>query len=100
LLAAQEHETINTWLVHGFRGKEWLQLIKRGMYLSFWFDFVMRPESAELLRFLPNDRIFLETDGADVDIRDIYRKVSIDLGMDVNELKRIFINNFNALFNM
>ncbi len=102
LLAAHRNmKPLTPWLVHGFRGKKELalQLIKRGMYLSFWFDFVMRPESAELLRFLPNDRIFLETDGADVDIRDIYRKVSIDLGMDVDELKRIFINNFNALFN-
>ncbi len=102
LLAAHRNmKPLTPWLVHGFRGKKELalQLIKRGMYLSFWFDFVMRPDSAELLRFLPNYRIFLETDGADVDIRDIYRKVSIDLGMDVDELKRIVINNFNALFN-
>jgi len=103
LLAAHRNmKPLTPWLVHGFRGKKELalQLIKRGMYLSFWFDFVMRPDSAELLRFLPNYRIFLETDGADVDIRDIYRKASIDLGMDVDELKRIVINNFNALFNM
>ena len=102
LLAAHRNmKPLTPWLVHGFRGKKELalQLIKRGMYLSFWFDFVMRPDSAELLRFLPNYRIFLETDGADVDIRDIYRKVSIDLGMDVDELKRIVFNNFNALFN-
>lgn len=103
LLAAHRNmKPLTPWLVHGFRGKKELalQLIKRGMYLSFWFDFVMRPDSAELLRFLPNYRIFLETDGADVDIRDIYRKVSIDLGMDVDELKRIVFNNFNALFFM
>jgi len=103
LLAAHRNmKPLTPWLVHGFRGKKELalQLIKRGMYLSFWFDFVLRPESAELLRFLPNDRIFLETDGADVDIRDIYRKVSIDLGMDVDELKKIVFNNFNALFSM
>ena len=103
LLAAHRNmKPLTPWLVHGFRGKKELalQLIKRGMYLSFWFDFVMRPDSAELLRFLPNYRIFLETDGADVDIRDIYRKVSIDLEMDVDELKRIVINNFNALFSM
>jgi TatD DNase family protein len=102
LLAAHRNmKPLTPWLVHGFRGKKELalQLIKRGMYLSFWFDFVMRPDSAELLRFLPNYRIFLETDGADVDIRDIYRKVSIDLEMDVEELKRIVTNNFNALFN-
>ena len=102
LAAHRKMKPLTPWLVHGFRGRQELalQLIKRGMYLSFWFDFVMRPESAELLRFLPNDRIFLETDGADVDIRDIYRKVSIDLGMNAEELKRIVFNNFSALFNM
>ena len=55
----------------------------------------MRPESAGLLRFLPKERIFLETDGADVDIREIYRKVSDDLAISVDELKNIIFNNFN-----
>jgi Tat protein secretion system quality control protein TatD with DNase activity len=68
------------------------------MYLSFWFDFVMRPESADLLRFLPKERIFLETDGADMDIREIYRKVSGDLEISIDELKERMRNNFNLLF--
>jgi TatD DNase family protein len=92
---------LTPWLVHGFRGKKELalQLIKRGMYLSFWFDFILRPESAELLRFLPKERIFLETDGSDVDIRDIYRKVSDDLDISIDFLKERIRNNFNLLFN-
>jgi len=88
------------WMVHGFRGKKELalQLIKRGMYLSFWFDFVMRPGSAELLRFLPKDRIFLETDGAGTDIREIYEKVSKDLAVSVDDLKNIILGNYKQLF--
>jgi TatD DNase family protein len=88
------------WLVHGFRGKKELanQLINTGMYLSFWFDFVLRPESADLLRSLPKNRIFLETDGADVDIRKIYKKVAADLALDVDELKNIIFDNFNLIF--
>ena len=103
LLAAHKNlKPVTPWLVHGFRGKKELalQLIKRGMYLSFWFDFVLRPESSDLIRFLPKERIFLETDGADTDIREIYRKVSVDLAIDVDELKRIILNNFNMLFGM
>jgi Tat protein secretion system quality control protein TatD with DNase activity len=69
------------------------------MYLSFWFDFVLRPESADLLRSLPKDRIFLETDGADVDIKEIYRKVSGDLEINLDDLKNTILNNFNLLFN-
>jgi TatD DNase family protein len=88
------------WLVHGFRGKPELaaQLITKGMYLSFWFEFVMRPESAPLLKSVPVDRIFLETDGADIDIRDIYEKVSSDLEIDEDLLKTRIYSNFCSFF--
>jgi TatD DNase family protein len=89
------------WLIHGFRGNAELakQLLSKGMYLSFWFDFVMRPESSRLLGSLPKERIFLETDGADVDIRTIYGKVAIDLDMSVDELKKGLLGNFMEFFN-
>jgi TatD DNase family protein len=88
------------WLVHGFRGKADLaqQLIAKGMYLSFWFDFILRPESTNLIKNLPVDRIFLETDGADVDIKDIYNTVSKDLSITVDKLKTTIFLNFNKLF--
>jgi TatD DNase family protein len=89
-----------SWLVHGFRGNKVLasQLISKGMYLSIWYEFAVRPESSELFRHLPRDRFFLETDGADVDIKLIYEKVAGDLAIDVEELKSIIFNNFNAFF--
>ncbi len=88
------------WLVHGFRGNKDLamQLISKGMYISFWFDFILKPGSSELVRSLPNERIFLETDGADVDIRDIYKKVSDDLGIPIEKLKKILYSNFIEFF--
>lgn len=86
-----------SWLIHGYRGNVKLatQLISKGMYLSFWFDFVLRSGSGDLLRHLPTDRIFLETDGADVDIKNIYDKVASDLDLSVDELKSIILKNFN-----
>ena len=88
------------WLVHGFRGKPYLaqQIVSKGMYLSFWFDFVMRPESVPLLKSVPKERIFLETDGAEVDIRDIYKKVSMDLGIEIDLLKDQAHKNFIDFF--
>jgi TatD DNase family protein len=90
------------WLVHGFRGNVELatQLLSKGMYLSFWYDFVIRPESAKLLKSLAADRIFLETDGAEVDIRDIYEKVANDLGLPVDELRTRILSNFKIFFNI
>jgi TatD DNase family protein len=100
----QEHKKLKpkmSWLVHGFRGKPdlALQLIAKGMYLSFWFDFILRPESTMLIKSLPADKIFLETDGSGVDIREIYNKVSKSLGITVNDLKSIIISNFYKFFN-
>jgi TatD DNase family protein len=90
------------WLVHGFRGKPELgmQLISKGMYLSFWFNYILRPESAQLLKNLPKERIFLETDGADVNIREIYNKVSSDLGITTDELKNTILINYKTFFNI
>jgi TatD DNase family protein len=99
----QEHKRLKPempWLVHGFRGKPdlALQLISKGMYLSFWFDFMMKPGSSGLIKSLPKDRIFLETDGAEVNIKDLYNKVSADLGIEVIELKRQIFSNFRGFF--
>jgi TatD DNase family protein len=93
------HKKLNPkmpWLVHGFRGKTDLavQLISKGMYISFWFDYITKPESTRLVKSLPKERIFLETDGADVNIADIYNKVSLDLEISVNELKMRIWKNF------
>jgi TatD DNase family protein len=84
------------WMVHGFRGKRELamQLISKGMYISFWFDFIIRPESSDLVRNLPADRIFLETDGSGTDIKMIYEKVAADLGIDVGKLKGQIYSNY------
>jgi TatD DNase family protein len=90
------------WMIHGFRGsiEQAEQLLSKGFYLSFWFDFALRKESTQLFRSLPKNRIFLETDGADVDIRDIYKKVAGDLDMTVDELNKKIQMNFNEFFNL
>jgi TatD DNase family protein len=90
------------WLIHGFRGNIELaaQLLSKGMYLSFWFDFILRPESSALVKSLPADRIFLETDGADVDISAIYEKVANDLNIEVDKLKSIILKNFETFFSL
>ena len=90
------------WLVHGFRGNKDLaaQLISKNMFLSFWFDFIIRPEASILLKSLPSERIFLETDGSGFDIKDIYRKVSADLDITVDKLKKAINRNFSEFFRL
>jgi len=88
------------WIVHGFRGKKELayQLISKNMFISFWFDFIIRPESSELIGSLPVERIFLETDGSGEDIRLIYNKVAADLRITVDDLKDQIFENYKRNF--
>lgn len=88
------------WMIHGYRGKvkQAVQLLEKGFWLSIWFEYALRPESAELFASLPSDRIFLETDGADVNIMDIYEKVSRDMNIDVAKLKSQMISNYKTFF--
>jgi len=88
------------WLVHGFRGKKELamQLISKGMYLSFWFDFILKPESSQLVKELTKEKIFLETDGSGADIKSIYDKVAADLDLSVDALKSIILANYEKVF--
>jgi len=102
LAAHKKYKPSMPWLIHGFHGKKELaaQLLSRGMYISIWYSFAMIPESAELIRFIPRDRLFLETDGAEIDIRDIYNKVSNDLKIDVVDLKSLIFENYFKFFNL
>lgn len=90
------------WMIHGFRGKvkQAQQLLSKGFWLSVWFEYALRPESRDLFRSLPLERFFLETDGADVDIGDIYNKVSSDLGISTDALKSAMITNYKSFFSI
>ena len=101
LMASRRQTGANMpWIVHGFRGRKELalQLISKGMYISFWYDFIIRPESSQLIRSLPGNRIFLETDGSGAEISDIYKKVAADLGVSVEELIEQILINFRNVF--
>ena len=88
------------WIVHGFQGKKELaqQLLSKGIYLSLWADFVLNRNADSIVKYIPRNRLFLETDAFDVDIRDIYLKVSAILEIQVIELKSIIYNNYRTVF--
>jgi len=100
LASYQKMKPVMPWLIHGFRGKKELahQLVSKGMYLSLWYEFALKPESSELLRNIPCDRLFFETDGSGVDIKDIYKKAADDLNISVDELKERIVANYKRIF--
>jgi len=88
------------WIIHGFRGKPALasQLLEKGFYLSPWVEWAVGPHSVETLRSVPVNRLFLETDGFDMSIREVYRAVAEHLGVGLESLQKQLHDNFYSLF--
>ena len=90
------------WIIHGFQGNEQSaeQLLKHdGIYLSLG-EFLFRDDkkASELLKVMPMDRLFFETDDSDRSIIDIYEKVSSLISVNIDEMKDVIFNNFIKIF--
>lgn len=87
------------WIIHGFNANKQTadQMIKMGFYLSFG-KALLDPESkaSQVFPLIPMKNIFLETDNAEIDIKDMYtaaadlRKISVEqLRQKISENARI-----------
>lgn len=88
------------WLLHGFRGKPELvqQLTSKGILLSAWVEWAIRPLSAESLRAIPEDMLFLETDGFDIGIEPVYKVVAGHIGIEAEALRERVYQNYLTVF--
>ena len=89
------------WIIHGFSGKPPLakSLVKRGCWLSFG-PALMRESSGvrSTLAEMPIDKIFLETDAADLPISCVYQAAAAILGHSVSSLCGQINANFRQVF--
>ena len=83
------------WIIHGFRGKETqaVQLLKKGLYLSFGEYF--HPES---LQAAWPDHLFVETDESKLPISILYQRFSESLNIGVEQFAAQMENNFRQTF--
>lgn len=87
-------------IFHGFIGS-WQQAeraLLAGYYLSFGPNAFRSPKTMEVLRKLPFDRLFVETDESGRRIEDVYEMVATARGVDVEELKHKVENNYKRIF--
>ena len=86
-------------IFHGFNKNKILaqQLIHKGFYLSFG-KALQQPAMQELIKILPADKIFLETDDAAVNIEMIYLLATQALQLDVNSLSLQIKKNAATVF--
>ena len=88
-------------IVHGYNNNQQiaLELLKHGFYISFGSALLQEGSNAsKLISTLSIEKLFLETDDADVAIRTIFEKAAELKGVHVNKLREKIFLNFKQLF--
>lgn len=86
-------------IIHGFNKKRTIadELLAKGFYLSFGKSVIYQVYLQEILKAVPFNRIFLETDTADFDIEELYYRVAEIKGLSVENLQEIITENFKNI---
>ncbi len=88
------------WIIHGFTGgiDQARQLVAGDMYLSLWVKSVLGGALDQVLAGIPQERIFLETDGFEIDLAQVYDKAAMVMNIRVDLLADTIRNNYLSLF--
>jgi len=89
------------WIFHGFNKNltTATMLLRAGCSLSYGAA-LLRENSPVLegFRAVPEDRLFLETDDAELSIEAVYERAAILRGMSIKALEGVIARNFSLLF--
>jgi TatD DNase family protein len=87
-------------IIHGFSKNIEVanELIKNGFYLSFGKYLFLNKELELVFSAIPNNRLFLETDSSELDIKVIYELAAKYRNIEVEEMKAIINSNFSTVF--
>ncbi|HZL11411.1 MAG TPA: TatD family hydrolase [Prolixibacteraceae bacterium] len=88
------------WIIHAYRGNQetTLSLIKHGFYFSVGEQLLKDESKHPILRIIPVERLFLETDNREISIKKIYLLAAQILKIDEEVLTEAIFNNFKTLF--
>lgn len=90
------------WVIHHFNGGKQMALdfIKNGFNLSVSHHIKnSKSRISHYIGDLPVEKIFLETDDFDIDIKDLYTIAAKNFNIDIKDCKKQFVNNLKDLLN-
>lgn len=89
------------FIIHGFSKNIPLakQLLNQDFYLSFGKYLLRNPEMELVFKYVPNDKIFLETDTISESLEEVYTFAAKCKNISVEEMKEIVWNNYQTVFN-
>lgn len=94
-------EAQTPFVIHGFNGSIQLAetLLKNGFYLSVGHLIVNEETKIrKILKQIPIEKLFIETDESGVDIKILYRKLCDIKNITAEQLKRCIFANFKTVF--
>jgi TatD DNase family protein len=88
-------------VIHGFSKNIEManQLVKNGFYLSFGKSLFQVNDMKLVFNSILYDRIFLETDTIDKDIKAVYELAAKHRNIELEEMIAIISSNYNSIFN-
>jgi len=100
IIGVRKHfSNVPPWIIHGFRGKlETMQSLVKNDFLISCGPAVLKAYNRAMLREIPINKLFLETDDSEVPIQEVYNKVATIRGISVEELKAHISRNFATHF--
>jgi TatD DNase family protein len=90
------------WVIHHFNGSKQMafDLIDHGFYLSLSYHINNNSSRlSDYLSELPINKIFLETDDFDINIKDLYKIAAQKFEISIEELINQLMNNLKSLLN-
>ena len=86
-------------IVHGFNKRKTIgdDLLKNGLCLSFGKSVLYNVNLQDFVKHLPIENLFLETDSADFEIKELYQKVADLKNMRLEDLSKKIKNNLQNL---
>ena len=95
----QKLNPIQVWIYHGFNKIGILEeVLESGLMISIGSSILSNIKLQMHLELIPNDKLLLETDDSQIDIFDIYKKVSEIKKISLSELEQIIEVNFKRIF--
>ena len=88
-------------IIHGFSKNIEVanELIKNGFYLSFGKYLLLNSDLELVFNSVPNERLFLETDTIEEDIKAVYELAAKYKNIKLAEMQSIIENNYNTVLN-
>lgn len=99
ILLKRKFKPKQPWIFHGFRKTNTaMQLLAEGFYLSIGLALLKDEKLQQTVQTIPLERIFLETDDKEGDIKSLYEKLAELKGKSISEIVAQIEQNFEKVF--